>query len=303
MKFPLILVTLIWAAVFIVPLRAEVQGSISSYVWSNEGEFNMGGSHPSVQNQWDIKHPTDSMMLGGNAYLFELKYDQILSFDLNYNTGAINDQRRSFIVHDSNGYLTDLSYADVAGRSRLTSTGLFYRLMGQDELAISRLDVGAGYVGYINSVGYNNASVVLDSANPANNNQTFNERWEEYDIYYHGVDARIKGELYLTPDISVNATVGYAPKLSARYKYTKFTDRIASQQQKQTIKAEGYGWHYEAALNYHLTEHFTVMAGYKYVLLNAEGKSDDNFYPFWSGAEHNLKNEMGGYIFGVTYHF
>lgn len=284
-------------------ISAEVQGSISSYVWSNQGEFTLDGSHPTVQNQWDITHPTDGLMLSGNTYFFELKYDQMLSFDLNYNTGAINDQRRTFVVHDQAGYLTDLSYADVAGRSRLASTGLFYRLMGKDDLAISRLDIGAGYIGYINSVAYNNASVVLDSANPANNNQTFNERWEEYNIYYSGVDARVKEELYLTSSLSVNVMGGYAPKLSARYHYTKFPDRPASQQQKQTITADGYGWHYEAALNYHLTEHLSVMAGYKYVLFKVEGKSDDNFYPFWSGGEHNLDNEMGGYIFGAAYHF
>ena len=282
---------------------AEVQGSISSYVWSNQGEFTLDGNHPTVRNEWDIKHPTDSLMLAGNTYLFELKYDQMLSLDVNLHTGSINDQRRSFMVHDSNGYLTDLSYADVAGRSRLASSGLFYRLMGKDDLAISRLDIGAGYIGYINSIGYNNPSVVLDSANPANNNQTFNERWEEYDIYYSGMDVRVKEELYLTSALSVNVMGGYAPKLLARYHYTKFPDRSASQQQKQTINAEGYGMHYEAFLNYYLTEHFSTMVGYKYLLLKVKGKSYDNFYPFWRGAEHNLKNEMDGYILGVAYHF
>ncbi len=303
MKFPLVLVTLILATLFTTPIRAEVQGSISSYVWSNQGEFNLDGNHPSVQNRWDIKHPTDGLMLSGNTYLFELKYDQMLSLDVNINTGSINDQRRSFIVHDSNGYLTDLSYADVAGRSRLASSGLFYRLMGKDDLAISRLDIGAGYIGYINSIGYNNPSVVLDSANPANNNQTFNERWEEYDIYYSGMDVRVKEELYLTSFLTVNVMGGYAPKLSARYHYTKFPDRPAAQQQKQTIDAEGYGIHYEVFFNYYLTEHFSTIVGYKYLLLKVKGKSYDNFYPFWTGGAHNLKNEMDGYILGVAYHF
>jgi hypothetical protein len=263
----------------------------------------MDGSHSSVQNRWDVKHPTDSLMLAGNTYLFELKYDQMFSLDVNLHTGSVNDQRRSFMVHDSNGYLTDLSYADVDGRSRLASSGLFYRLMGKDDLAISRLDIGAGYIGYINSIGYNNPSVVLDSANPANNNQTFSERWEEYDIYYSGMDVRVKEELYLTSSLSVNVMGGYAPKLSARYHYTKFPDRPVSQQQKKTVEADGYGIHYEAYLNYYMTEYFSVMLGYKYLLFKVNGKSRDNFYPFWTGANYNLRNEMDGYIIGVAYHF
>jgi hypothetical protein len=284
-------------------ISAEVQGSISSYVWSNQGEFTLDGNHPVIQNQWDIKHPTDSLMLSANTHLFELKYDQLLSLDVNLSRGAINDQRRTFMAHDQAGYLTDLSYADATGRSRLASTGLFYCLMGKDALAISRLDIGAGYIGYMNSVGYNNPTVILDSDNPANNNQTFNERWEEYDIYYSGADVRVKDELYLTSSLSVNVMGGYAPKVSARYHYTKFPNRPVAQQQKQTIEADGYGVHYEAFLNYYVTEHFSTMVGYKYLLLKVKGKSYDNFYPFWTGSAHNLKNEMDGYILGVAYHF
>jgi len=303
MKFPLVLATLIWATLFTASVRAEVQGSISSYVWSTPGEFTLDGSHPTVQNQWDIKHPNDTLMLSGNTYLFEIKYDQAISLDINLNTGSINEQRRRYMVHDSNGYLTDLNYSDVAGRSRLTSAGFLYRVMGKDNLSISRMDIGAGYIGYINSIGCNNPTVILDSVSPANNNQTFNERWEEYDVYYSGMDARIKEELYLTSSLSVNVMGGYVPKLSARYNYTKFPDRPVSQQQKQTIDADGYGVHYEAFLNYYFTEHVSAMAGYKYLLLKVKGESYDNFYPFWTGAKHNLENEMGGYILGMAYHF
>ena len=180
MKFPLMLVTFMGATIFTAPIQADVQGSISSYVWSSQGEFTLDGSHLVVQNQWDINHPVDSLMLSANTYLLELKYNQMLSLDVNFNSGSINDQRRIYTVRDSSGYVTDLNYADVTGRSRLASSGLFYRLMGNDDLAISRLDIGAGYIGYINSVGYNNASIVLDNTNPANNNQTFNERWDEF---------------------------------------------------------------------------------------------------------------------------
>ena len=303
MKFPLMLVTFMGATIFTAPIQADVQGSISSYVWSSQGEFTLDGSHLVVQNQWDINHPVDSLMLSANTYLLELKYNQMLSLDVNFNSGSINDQRRIYTVRDSSGYVTDLNYADVTGRSRLASSGLFYRLMGNDDLAISRLDIGAGYIGYINSVGYNNASIVLDNTNPANNNQTFNERWDEYDIYYSGMDIRIKDELYLTSFLSFNVMGGYAPKVSVRYHYTKFPDRPVSQQPKQTIDAEGYGFHYEAFLNYYLTEHVSTMIGYKYLLLKVTGKSYDNFYPFWAGSEHNLKNEMDGYILGVAYHF
>lgn len=282
---------------------SEVKGSISSYIWSNRGEFILEGEDHQVHNNWYINHPTDSQMLGANTYFFEMKYNETISADLTFNSGLIKDEKQIYMVHNQQGYLKDLSYASAEGRSSLGSCGLFYRLMGKSNTAISRFDIGVGYIGYKSSVTYKDTSVVIDWNNPLNNNKTFAEDWEKYSIYYHGVDFRIKEETFITQNISVSLSGGYASHITAKYTSVKYPERPLVQQQTNTILASGYGVHYDVRLNYYFTPNFSLNGGYKYLLLSAKGDNHTNVYPMLNGSTQKLKNEMGGFIFSVAYHF
>ncbi|MFH1230787.1 MAG: hypothetical protein V1709_04750 [Planctomycetota bacterium] len=291
------------SASFNTTIFAEIKGSVSSYVWSNQGEFILEGKDPQVSNNWYINHPTDSIMASVNTYLFEMKYNEIVSADLTFSSGFIRDEEQTYMVHNQQGYLKDLSYTTAEGRSSLASCGLFYRLMGKDTNSISRLDIGVGYIGYKNSITYKDASVFIDWNNPLNNNKTFVGDWEKYNIYYRGIDFRIKEEVFLIRKISVSLSAGYAPHITAKYTSVKYPKRPVAQQQKHVISANGTGIHYDIRLNYYYTPNFSVNGGYKYLLLKAEGDNHTNVYPMLNGSDQTLKNEMGGFIIGVTYHF
>jgi len=282
---------------------AEVKGSISSYFWSNQGEFILEGKDPQVHNNWHISHPTDSLMLGANTYLFEMEYDETVSADLTINGGFIDGKKQTYMVHNQQGYLRDLGYASAEGRSSLGSGGLFYRLMGKNKMAISRLDIGVGYIGYKSSVTYKNPGVIIDWDNPLNNGRTFTEDWEKYDIYYRGMDFRIKEEAFLTQDISVSLSAGYASHITAKYTSVKYPQRPVAQQQKNIITAAGDSVHYDIRLNYYYSHHLSISGGYKYLLLRAEGDNHTNVYPMWNDSDQKLKNEMGGFVLSVAYHF
>ncbi|MFH0889318.1 MAG: hypothetical protein V1871_08945 [Planctomycetota bacterium] len=283
---------------------AEVKGSISSYSWFNRGEFIIEGNDQQAHNNWYINQPTDSIMLGANTYFFEVKYNERISADFTLNSGLIKDEQQvTYMVHNQQGYLKDLSYSSVEGRSSFGSCGLFYRLMGKTNKSISRFDIGVGYIGYKSSVTYNNTSVVIDWDNPLNNNRTFSEDWEKYNIYYHGIDFRIKEEVFVTQGISVSLSGGYASRLTAKYTSVKYPERPVAQQQKNIISANGNGIHYDIRLNYYFTPNFSVNGGYKYLLLRTEGHNHTDVYPMRNGSDQKLKSEMGGFIFSVAYHF
>jgi hypothetical protein len=281
----------------------EFEGKVSSYLWANQGEFVIEGKHPQILNNWNIYHPTDSLMPSGNIYIFEADYNQIISIDISFYSGFIRGEKQRYMVHNSGYYLTDLSYSEAEGRSSLGSASLYYRLTGKDLVSISQLDIGMGYLRYKNSVSYKNPYIVYDSFDPSNNNKKLAETLEKYDISYNGLDFRIKEELYLTRDISLTFMIGYSPQMKARLYSVKYPERSPSEQSRRYVRTKGDGVQYEVKSNYYFTPRFSATFGYKYLLLRTKGKISSGFYPMFKDSEEEIKNQMGGFLLGLMYHF
>ena len=286
-----------------VNLFAEIQGNVSSDIWTADGNFGLSGKHSTYNNSWKTKHSSDSTYLSFNSCLLEVKYNQALSADFSLAQGLIQKQNMSVKAYNSAGSLSDSSYGKAEGRSHLGNQVLYFGLLGKNSEASSVLDVGVGYLTLSQNINYKNPTIVFDAMTPANNNMSFTETWQKYRIRAGGASFQLKEQLKVNDALLLKLTLGYAPRVNARYVSTHLPNRAVSQQKQEHFDSDGTAIQYDIRMNYFFTNRFSAILGYKYISIKTSGESETNIYPMWASGDNDMDISAKGIIFGLACSF